>query len=511
MVVMSTVEVLSPTSIERTERLPAFSKVAVLGVAGAFVALELALSARYGMHRDELYFLACARHLSWGFVDQPPFVPAVAWLTTHLVGTSVVGLRTLPALAGGAAVVLTSMMARELGGARKAQLIAAIAAATSPQVLATFHLLSTAAFDQFFWPAICFTVLRILRTQDMRLWLLVGALAGVGLMNKLNVVFLVFGLAVGMLACRRTRSLRSPWLWGGAAIAVAIWMPNIVWNAQHHWAAVAMLRSLHQENSGLGASLAFIPSQLIVVGPVLIVLWVAGLARLLKPGFARPFAIAYLTLAVVYTVTAGKSYYLAGMYFTLFAAGGVWAEQRLDQRERAGGMRGWVALMLAGVLGALPLALPVLPESALAKGSWEGNVNKELSATVGWPQLVRQIATVADRLPREQRANLVILTGDYGAAGAVDLYGVRYGLPHAISGHNNYWWWGPGQARNGATTIAVNVPRNYLLTIFSEVKPAGTVATPGGVWTEERGDPIWVCTGQTISWAAVWPQVRHYG
>jgi 4-amino-4-deoxy-L-arabinose transferase-like glycosyltransferase len=483
----------------------------VFVVAGVFVAVELAVSARYGIHRDELYFLACARHLSWGFVDQPPFVPAMAWLVTHLVGTSAVSLRILPALAGGGAVVLTALMARELGGGRTAQVIAAIAAATSPQVLATFHTLSTAAFDQFFWAAICFTVLRLLRTNDRRLWLAVGVLTGVGLMNKLSVAFLIFGLTVGLVIGRQTRALRSSWFWGGAAIAVAIWMPNLIWNAEHQWAALQMMRSLHEENSGIGASLGFVPSQLIVVGPVLVVLWLAGLKRLLSLRFARPFGIAYLSLVVAYTLTGGKSYYLAGMYFVLFAAGGVWVEQRLVERVPDAGLRGWLALMFAGAVVAVPLALPVLPESALARGSWEANINKDLSATVGWPQLVRQIASVAERLPSEQRANLVILTGDYGAAGAVDLYGASYDLPHAISGHNNYWWWGPGQARHGATSIAVNLPRSFLLTIFSEVSPAGTVATPGGAWSEERGDPIWVCRGQKVSWAAAWPQTRHYG
>jgi hypothetical protein len=511
---MSTTEVLPSRSEQRAGGLPAFSAGVVLVVAGAFCALELAVSARYGIHRDELYFLACSRHLSAGYVDQPPFVPMVAWLANHVAGPSAVALRTLPGLAGGGAVVLTALMARELGGGRWAQLIAALAAATSPQVLGAFHLLSTAAFDQFFWAAICFTFLRLLRTEDLRLWLPVGALTGVGLMNKLNVAFLIFGLAVGLLASRRIRIVRSPWFLAGAAVAVAIWTPNIVWNAQHNWAAIRMLHSLHQENSGVGAVLGFIPSQLIVVGPVLIVLWLAGLKRLLGPGFARPVGVAYLTLLVVYALSGGKSYYLAGMYFPLFAAGGVWVDERLEQRQRAGGRRGergWVALMLVGLLVALPLTLPVLPQSTLPQGSWEGNINKDLSATVGWNQLVRQIATVAGRLPSEQRANLVIFTGDYGAAGAVDLYGGRYGLPHAISGHNNYWWWGPGQARDGATTIAVNLPRTYLLTIFSQVRPAGAVTTPGGVWTEERGDPIWICQGQKVSWAAAWPQARQYG
>ena len=187
----------------------------VLAIAAGLVVLELAVAARYGFHRDELYFLACARHLAWGYVDQPPLVPAMAKLATALVGPSVVGIRVLPALAGGAAVVFTALMARELGGGRKAQVLAALAAATSPQMLAAFHLLSTIAFDLFFWSAILLLVVRLLRTGDERLWLAVGAVAGVGLMNKFNVAFLLLGLAAGLLWGGRGRMLRSRWLWVG--------------------------------------------------------------------------------------------------------------------------------------------------------------------------------------------------------------------------------------------------------------------------------------------------------
>ena len=167
--------------------------------------------------------------------------------------------------------------------------------------------------------------------------------------------------------------------------------------------------------------------------------------------------------------------------------------------------------MVAAAAVSLPLTLPVLPEGTLAVGPSEGSINKDLSATVGWPQLVTQVARVADRLPNSERYRLVIFTGDYGAAGAVDLYGPEDGLPHAISGHNTYWWWGPGHAPDRSTTIAVNLTRSYLLTIFGKVQYEGQVVTPNGVWTEERGDPIWLCTDQRLSWTAAWPLARHYG
>jgi hypothetical protein len=487
-----------------------FHRNPVLGIAAAFVAVEMSLAARYGYHRDELYFLACARHLAWGYVDQPPLVPAVARLSMALFGYSAVGLRLFPAVAGGAAVVLTALMARELGGGRRAQAIAALAAATSVQVLATVHLLSTAGFDLFFWAAITLIVLRLLRTGDQRWWLALGAVAGIGLLNKYNVAFLLGGLFIGLLAGPR-RTWRGPWPWVGAGLALLLVSPNLIWNAQHQWAAVDMLQSLHRENSTLGASIKFIPDQLLIAGPVLIPVWVSGLRRLLRHEFARPLAIAYLTLVVVDTLTGAKPYYLGGIYFVLFAAGGLWAEDRLAASGRPHGLRRLVVWFVAGTAVAAPLALPVLPVTALAKGTWEGNINKDLSATVGWRSFVRQVATTAATLSPSERANLVVYTGDYGAAGAVDEYGPKYGLPHAISGHNTYWLWGPAGAVDGATTIAVNLERSYLETIFTQVTPAGTVQTPHGVWSEERDDPIWICRGQKTSWARAWPAAKNYG
>jgi 4-amino-4-deoxy-L-arabinose transferase-like glycosyltransferase len=475
--------------------------------------LELVVASRYGMHRDELYFLECARHLSWGYVDQPPLVPAVARLVLALFGPSVFWLRFLSALAGGGTVVMTGLTARQLGGGRQAQIIGAVAAACSAQTLATFHLLSTAAFDIFFWSAIIYLLTRLLTSEDPRWWLAVGAAFGAALLNKLNVGYLAIGALAGLLVCRRWSLLRSKWLAAGAAVAAVIAIPDVAWNATHHWAQVSMLQSLHRENSTLGASLGFIPSQLIVVGPVLAWVWLPGLKRLHRHPAGRPLAVAYLVLLVLYALAGAKSYYLAGMYYALFAAGGLYVEERLAGRSgspRPGALRNWMAAMACAAVVGLPLTLPVLPQSALATGPWESSINKDLSATVGWPAFTRQIGDIAAGLPEKERDRLVIYTGDYGAAGAIDLYGPADHLPPAISGHNNFWWWGPAGAPNQSTTIAIDLPRSYLLTMFRQVEPAGVVSTPGNVWTEERADPIWICTGQTETWAHAWPGARHY-
>ena len=491
--------------------LAALSVGPMLLIAAGFVAVELIVAARYGYHRDELYFLACAKHLAWGYVDQPPLVPAVARISTALFGSSAFALRAFPACAGGVAVVLTSLMARELGGRRHAQIIAALSAATSALVLATAHLLSTAAFDLMFWAAITLLVLRLRRTGDARWWLAVGAVAGAGLLNKYNVAFLIASLVGGLVVTGGGRQLLNRWAGFGAAIALAMVLPNIIWNIGHHWAALSMLRSLHQENATLRSSLTFIPALLLFVGPVLAPIWIAGLRRLLADPVGRPFAVAFLVLVAIDTAAGAKPYYLGGLFCVLFAAGGVAAAERFAAWGRRGALFRKAAWMVAGSAVLLPLTLPVLPVAALAKGSWEGELNKDLSATVGWDRVAHQIGDIVAALPPAQRAGAVVFTEDYGAAGAVDRFGARYGLRGAVSGHNNYWWWGPTAAADGATTVAVNFDRAYLETLFATVTPAGTVDTGHGVWTEERGAPIYVCRGQKLPWRQLWPRARHYG
>ena len=269
--------------------LPGFARGPVGAASAAFLIVELVVASRYGLHRDELYFLACARHLAWGYVDQPPLVPAVAWLVNGAIGPFAWALRLLPAMAGAGTVALSGLMARELGGGRCAQTIAAVATATSAELLAAFHLLSTTAFDFFFWAVILWLALRLLRTDDSRLLVLLGVVTGVALLNKWNVAFLVGALIVGIAAGRKRPLLWSRQALLGAVILVAIASPDIIWNAQHHWAQVAMLRSLHAENSTVGASIAFLPSQLIVVGPALAALWIVGLVHLWRDPLCRDY------------------------------------------------------------------------------------------------------------------------------------------------------------------------------------------------------------------------------
>jgi hypothetical protein len=470
-------------------------------VAGGTLVLLMAVSTRYGWHRDELYFVACGRKLAWGYVDQPSFTPLVARVSQALFGTSLAGLRLWPALALVVVVLLTALMARELGGGRFAQGLAALAAGICPLFLGEGHLLATATFDLLFWTAITYMVVTLLHTGDQRLWLVAGALAGIGLHNKHSVVFLLAGLFAGLaLTQAGRRQLASPWPWVGVCLAAVIWLPNVLWHARHDWPVFDMLDSLREEG-GAEARVLFIPSQLFVLA-TLAALWIPGLLWLLRDPAARAWrclGVTYVALVALFVVTGGKPYYAAGIYPVLLAAGaGVW--ERGTHRRQA---LVWVAAAAIG----MPLAIPVAPVS-LAKHHPIEDLEKEFGSQLGWHDLVEQVADVAPQ------GRFTIFTGDYGAAGAIDLWGHEYGLPKPISGHNNYWIWGYDRAHDTGTTIAVGlglgIPRGSLADAFDSCRLVGRVSQPHGVLSEEAGAPIYVCQGQRVPWSELWPTLQSY-
>ena len=490
-----------------SRRVVAPATAAVLAIAAGHIVVQLLFSTRYGDHRDELYFLAPARQLAWGYVDQPPLTPALAWLAGALFGNSLVGLRLFPALASGAVVLLGGLLARELGGGRFAQGLAALCMAVSTFVLIAGHMLGTTAFDQLTWALCAYLVVRLLRTGDGRLWLLVGLVAGLGLLNKHLVLFLGLGLVVGLLLTDERRQLRSPWLWGGGGLALLILAPNLIWQVENGWPTIEMTRNLQARNSGGGAGLVFLPMQLLMVNPFLAPLWLAGLWWLLRAPDGRRYRAlgwAYLTILVLFVALGGKPYYLAPMYAVLLAAGAVVAERALRRPAR----RALVGLALGAGLLAAPIALPILPADLLNTLPVH-KANPELAETLGWPELVDTVVEIYESLPPDERATATIFTANYGEAGAVDQLGAARGLPQAISGHNNYWLWGPGRARDG-TTIAVGVRRERLEPIFGEITLAGRVANAHGVDNEEQGAPIWLCRQPRLSWAEAWPSLKHY-
>ena len=486
----------------------------VIVVGGVVFAVEMALSTRYGFHRDELYFLDCARHLQASYVDQPVLTPLLAWVSLKLFGVSLPGLRLWPALAAWATVLVAGLTAREFGGGRRAQLLAAIGTATMPALLAIDHLAGPTAFDVLAWAGLAFVVARIGRTGDPRWWLLGGVILGLGLANKHSVGF--FGLAVfaGALFSGGRRLVLNRWFLAGFLIAALFTIPDIWWQAQHDWATIAMTRSLNQENGSLTNIPSWIVGQLLMTAVALAPVWLLGLRSLWRSGrpLWKALAWAYGLLFVFFMLTSGsKIYYLAGAYVYLLAAGAVAIDGWLA--AKAGRFR--FLLIVTGITTAfaLPLTLPVLPAGSIG---WTYQVNQELAESIGWPQLVSTVRGVWLSLPPSQRAHAVIFTGEYGEAGAIDNLGRGTALPTAVSGHNTYWWWGPGKPH--ATTVVAVAPGPmdvtgygaYLRQFFTSVRLAATLSNPYHIHNQEWGGQVYVCTGPRHPWAEMWPRLRHY-
>ncbi|HVB91314.1 MAG TPA: glycosyltransferase family 39 protein [Acidimicrobiales bacterium] len=486
----------------------------VLAVAGAsFVAL-MAVSGLYGFHRDELYFLDAGRHLQGGYVDQPILTPLLARLSSSLFGVWLPGLRLWPSLAVAATVVIGGLLARELGGGRRAQLLAAIGTATMPAVLGAGHLLGPTAFDILAWAALALVVVRIGRTGNLRLWLVGGLVLGLGLANKHSVGFFAVAIFVGALLSGGRRLVLNRWFLAGAAIAACFTVPDVWWQAQHDWPTVAMTSRLNQENGGAGNIVSWVVGQVLMVSIALAWVWVLGLSHLWRSGrpLWRALVWAYGLLFVFFALTTGaKVYYLAGAYVYLLAAGAVHVEEWLAAHpQRLGRLLGWTALSTAV---ALPLVLPVLPARDIG---WTYQVNQVPAETVGWPELVHSVAGAWHSLPAEQRAHAVIFTGDYGEAGAINELGRSAGLPTAVSGHNNEWFWGPGNP-NSTTVVAVapgplDVTRygTYLSRFFQHVRVVVTLSNTAGLHNQEWGGHIYVCTGPRHPWGSMWLALRHY-
>lgn len=513
---------------ERESSLAPIAWRPVLAVAAGCFLLLMLVAGRYGYHRDELYFVAASKHMAWGYVDQPPLSVALVWLARHLFGDSLFGLRASPAMAYATAVALTGLTAREFGGRRFAQTLAALLLGVSP-FLIMGHMAGPTIYDLVGWAVVMLLVLRVLRTGDQRLWLLVGLVVGVSLYAKHTILFLVIALLVGLILDRRWKVLGSPYLWAAAAIAVALWVPNLLWQADNGWPTLAMSAALRDKHSGAGYSLTFVVLQLVLPGLWAAPVWLAGLWALLRETRFRPyrpFAWAYLLLFVVIMLAMGdRPYYLGPLYVVLLAAGSVitagvvagsrrFFSERPPERRSGGSMWRSPAAAYAWVVVFavifLPLSLSVLPPSWLATVPLQ-KINYNLGEEIGWQDLTRTVAGVYDGLPAEDRAQTVIVTGNYGEAGALQRYGAPFGLPAVYSGQNNFHLWGPPP--DGArTVIAVGMgedPR-WLDGYFASVERVASIDNAAGVDNEEQGQSIWLCRGLARPWSEVWPDFQHY-
>jgi hypothetical protein len=481
----------------------------VLPAAAALTIVLVAFASGYGYHRDELYFVAAGQHLTWAYADQGPVTPLIAEAMTEIAPNSLTVLRLPSAIASGIVVLLTGLLARELGGARRAQSIAAACAAVAAVVVFTGHLLSTSTFDLLAWTAVSWLAVRAVRTGDDRLWLPAGAVLGVGLLNKPLPAFLAFGLLVGVLLAGPRRLLRSPHVWAGAAIALALWSPWIVWQADRGWPQIDVSRSIAAGGSASSQPWwAIVPFQLLLVSPLLAPVWIAGLVKLLRDPVLRSvrfMAWAWVVLAGVFMATSGKPYYLAGLLPVLIAAGALAVDGWLGRGRTHARRAALVAALAASAVVCGIIALPVLPAGDTGPVI---AVNADVGETIGWPELVRTVAGVVQGLPDKGRG-AVILTSNYGEAGAIDRYGPALGLPHAYSGHNAYGDWGP-PPDGAAPVIAVGL-RPAEAAYLRACHVMARIDNRAAVDNDERGRTVMICSGPRRPWSLQWPVLRHLG
>ena len=480
-------------------------------VAGAVSVVLLAFAGRYGYHRDEMYFLLDGRHLAWGYVDQGPLAPFIARVADTLAPGSLVALRTPSALLAGAMVLFVAGIARELGGGRAAQLLAAAVAAVSSIVLAAGHLHTTTTFDITAWVAIGWLVTRALRTDNTRWVLVAGAVAGVDLLNKYLVAGFGLALLGGIVIAGPRRWLRDPWVLGGAALALAIWAPNLIWQATHGWPQVEMAESLSSagEDTSYGGRLVFVGLQIVLVSPFLVPVWVAGAVALFRRPEWRRYRVlawAWALVTLLYFAVGGKGYYTAGVLLILAAAGSVvtvewWARSAVRRAAVA------AAVVASGAVTSV-LMLPIFPPDRLPALIVE--INYDAGETIGWPAFADSLAAVHRSLPAADRERAIVLTGNYGEAAAVARYGPERGLPRAYSGHNSVADFGIPPER-ADVVIAIGFAESKLRELFAEVTNAGQVDLRVDIDNDEDGTPIWVCRQPRESWASAWDRIRRVG
>ncbi len=499
------------------DSLPPVDRAALLVLCAAKLLLHLLTSVRnYGYFRDELYYMDMARHLDWGYVDSAPLI-AVYTKAAMLLGGSLAALRILPALAGAALVALTMFIARELGGGRYAQFLAGLAILIAPAFLLIDSLLTMNAFEPLYWMGAVLVLIRIIRTGNSRHWLLFGLLTGLGLENKHSTVSFGFAVFVALILSPQRRELRKPWVWLGGAIVVLLFLPNLIWQIQHHFPTIEDLQNVKREGKNVVLPpLTFVKQQILDLHPLLFPVWLSGLIWFLRDRTWRILGFLFAAYFALMVVAHAKDYYVFPIYPLLFAGGAAAIESWASKR--------WLrvaisAVLIAGAIPTTPLATWMLaPDSYLryaralgfvpqkAEVHHAGLLPQPMGDQFGWPELVRDVAEIYNALPPAERAKTGIFAGNYGEAGAVNLFGTAYGLPRAYSRHQNHWYWGPPDSEY----------TNLIVLQWSEddVKDNCTSYQafphehPDGM--AEENTPIYLCRGAKFDLRKIWWHSHHW-
>jgi len=525
-----------------SQRTPFAPSVYVL--AALAVLIHFFFNRQYGYFRDELYYAACGEHLAWGYVDHAPLIAFASAFTRALFGDSLFALRLLPALSAAPKVLLAGWIARELGGQKFAQFFAALLTLLAPIYLTFDNFFSMNAFEPVFWMLCAAIVLKISNGGSPRLWLLFGLFAGIGILNKHSMLFFGSGLVVGILLTPERKRLARLEIWLGAGIASVIFLPNLLWEIHNGYPTIALLHTVIGSKYTTVSPVAFIAQQFLLVDPLAAPFWLAGLWFLLTPIFRRRglqpareqpdkeravapevcanssgnyafLGVAYLVVLLEMILLHGKIYYLAPAYIMLLSAGAVAWEQDIFSRAKVWLKPAIIVPLVLSAIVAAPLAMPILPVAAAVKYTKFFGVQDVKVENVpldslpqlfgdmfGWPEQVQAMSRAFHSLSPEDQSRAALLVYNYGEAGAIDYLGKHHGLPKAISGHNQYGYWGPRGA-NGEIVIAIGFGKSRLDQAFAEVLPFETIS-PAYALPEESGLTIYICRRPRQNLTASW-------
>jgi len=501
-----------------------FSGPAIVGLLAIVKLLfHLLTAGRYGIFRDELYYLACSEHLAFGYVDQPPLIAFITWMARHLFGESLLGLRLLPALAGAATVWLAGKLAREMGGRVFAQGLAALAVIAAPVFLLFHHWLTMNAFEPLIWLGCAWCIVRAINQGDPRCWLGFGLLIGLGMENKYSTAFFALAVFVALLLTPQRRFLSNAWIWAGALCSLLIFLPNLIWLIRHDFPFLELMHNIRGSGRDVvRGPVAFIADQAMLMNPVLFPLWLGGLFWLFLNRNGSRYRIlgwTYVLMLVAFIVLKGKNYYLAAAYPMLLAGGAV-AFESITRASGRWSRRVYVGLIVAVACLLAPMGVPVLPVEAYiryqkaigleppkAENQPTGPLPQHFADEFGWEAMALEVARVYHELPPERRAVTAIFANSYGQAGAIDFFGKKYGLPKAISNHQSYWLWGP-RDYTGESVIVLGSDGTGDREHFASVEVVGRTYHPYS--RRDEHFEIFLCRDLNTTLPALWPKTKKW-
>lgn len=494
-------------------------------IAFADFLFHLYFNNRYGYFRDEFDYIACARHLAWGYVDQPPLIPFLTRISLAVLGDSLRAVRFIPALATSLLVVQSAYIVRELGGKRFAMLLSAIIIVFAPQYSSNGSLLGTNCLEPNLWMGCAYFVILAVRRSQPRYWLWVGVMAGIGMEEKYSIALFVFGIVVGLLLTEHRRVFLNKWIWIGGSAAFLIFLPNLLWNMHYDWPFLQLMHNIRAEGRDVVLSFGqYFLQEMLLVGPLAAPIWIAGLIALFVSPRLKAYRVlgwSFLVCYSVFFILHGKIYYLAPIYPMLIAAGAVVVESCLN---RPGLKRAIATTLAVSGVCTIPITVPVLsPDGFLAytkklpfklpvmeHSHARAALPQWYSDQFGWKEIVEETAIAWNQLTPDERKDKAcgIFAQDYGQAGAIDFLGRQYGLPQSLSGHQTWFLWGP-RGYSGNCMIVLDDSRARLEELWTSVQYVGTSAD--NRYALEKDIPVYICRGKKFGTLAdLWPELKKW-